>query len=285
MISSASAGMPLRPSRALTMPSFIAPPRGERRLLAVIGDGDVEGARVLERRAHELRAGDRLAVVADGDRAGADHLAELGERLALLADRDRADRIDARRAGALRLPDDEADRGLIVGDRIGVRHRAHRGEAAGRRGARAGGDRLHVLAPGLAQVAVHVDEARGDDAARRSRSPRRRRRARRSPTGRCASTTPSREQHVADLVEPLRRIDDPAAAQQQRRAVARSRAHRSLTALGRFGELRAAAGEQIEHRHADRRRRSSPGRGSRCAARRPRRSRSRRRGSSGRGAG
>ena len=89
--------MPLRPSRALTSPSFIAPPLRERRLLAVVGDGNAERARVLERRAHEVRAHHRLAVVAHRDRAGRDHLAELGERLAPLADRDRADRIHARR--------------------------------------------------------------------------------------------------------------------------------------------------------------------------------------------
>ena len=67
----------------------------------MIGDRNAEGARVLERRAHELRAHDRLAVVAHGDGARADHLAELGERLALLADGDRADGIDARAAGAI----------------------------------------------------------------------------------------------------------------------------------------------------------------------------------------
>ena len=44
---------------------------GERRLLAVVGDGNAERARVLERRAHQVRARDRLAVVAHGDRAGA----------------------------------------------------------------------------------------------------------------------------------------------------------------------------------------------------------------------
>ena len=95
----------------------------------------------------------RLAVVAHRDRARADHLAELGELLPLLAQRDRADRIHARLARALRLAHDEADRRLIVGDRIGVRHRADRGESAGRRGHRARRDRLDVLPPRLAQMA------------------------------------------------------------------------------------------------------------------------------------
>ena len=59
--------------------------RGERRLLAVVGDGDAERARVLERRAHEVRARDRTAVVAHRHGARTDHLAELGERLPFLA--------------------------------------------------------------------------------------------------------------------------------------------------------------------------------------------------------
>ena len=163
----------------------------------MIGDGNAEGARVLERRAHEMRARDRLAVVAHGDGAGADHLAELGERLAALADRDRADRVDASRVGARRLTNDEADRRLIVGDGIGVRHRAHGGESAGRRGARAGRDRLDVLAARLAQVAVHVDEARGDDADRAQSTISTSSREPTSTLEPNASILPSAMQHVA----------------------------------------------------------------------------------------
>ena len=45
-----------------------------------------------------------------------------------------------------------------VGDRAGVGHREHRGEAADRGGGGPGGDRLGVLAAGLAQVGVEVDQ-------------------------------------------------------------------------------------------------------------------------------
>ena len=209
--------MPLRPSWALTSPSFIAPPCGERRLLAVVGDRDAEVAGVLERRAHQMRADHGLAVVAHGDGARAHHLAELGERSPRLADRDRADRVDAGRVGALRLTDDESDRRLVVGHRIGVRHRADRGEPAGRRGAGAGGDRLDVLAPRLAQVAVHVDEPGRHhqpgavDRPRRSRRPR-------PAGGRSRRSARRGSATSADLVEPLRRIDDPPAAQQDEAA-------------------------------------------------------------------
>src|SRR5450759_327561 len=137
--------------------------RRERWLLAMVDHGNLEGARVLERRSHQLRARDRLAVIADRDRAGAHHLPEFGQRLPFLTDRDRADRIYARRLGSLRLADDEAHRRLVVGDRISVRHRANRGESSGRGGPRSGRDRLDIFAPRLPQMTVNIDEARRDD--------------------------------------------------------------------------------------------------------------------------
>ena len=56
-----------------------------------------------------------------------------------------------------------------VDRRLGVGHGHDRGEAAERRGAGAGLDRLGLLAAGLAQVGVQVDEARADEAAGRRR--------------------------------------------------------------------------------------------------------------------
>src|SRR6266550_7818619 len=138
----------------------------ECRLLAVVGDGNSKAARVLERRTHEVRARDRFAVVAHGDGSRADHLTELRENLTALAKRDGPDRIDPRRAGACRLTNDESDRRLIVGDGIGVRHRAHRGESASSGGTRSRRDRFHVLAPRLAQVAMHVDQPGRNDQSR-----------------------------------------------------------------------------------------------------------------------
>src|SRR5262245_10812285 len=58
---------------------------GERRFLAVVGDGNAECARVFERATHQLGAGDRLTVVTDSNRAGADHLTKLGKGFAALA--------------------------------------------------------------------------------------------------------------------------------------------------------------------------------------------------------
>ena len=142
------------------------PAPGQRHLLTVIGHGDAEGARVFERGSHQLRRRDRLAVVAHGDRTGTDHFAKLGQRLALLPDRHGSDRVDPGRLRPQRLPDDEADGRLVVRHGIGVGHGADRRESAGRRCPGTGCNRLHVLTPRLAQVAVHVDEARRDDPAR-----------------------------------------------------------------------------------------------------------------------
>src|SRR5690242_5826972 len=74
--------------------------------------------------------------------------------------------MNASRVRGLALAKDEADGRLVVGDRLRVRHCTHRREPAGRRGARTGGDRLDVLPAWFPQVAVHVDESRGDDESR-----------------------------------------------------------------------------------------------------------------------
>src|SRR6266849_4514193 len=110
----------------------------------MIGHRDLEGARILERGAHEVARDDGPAVVGNRHRAGAHHLTELGEPLYLLTDRDGADRMHAREPGA---------------------HRLTYGEPARRGGPGAAGDRLDVLVARLSQVDVYVHEARGHDVA------------------------------------------------------------------------------------------------------------------------
>ena len=176
----------------------------ERELLAVIDDGNAEGLRVVERGAHQVRADDGAAVIAHRHRAGGHHLAELRERLALLPHRDRADRIHARRRDAARLTNDESDRGLIVRHGLGVRHRADGRESARRRGTCARRDRLDIFAAGLAQVTVHIDEARRDERARAVET------LGAIGVAEVASDRldlPVAEQHVGDFVAPRRRVD------------------------------------------------------------------------------
>ena len=185
---------------------------GQRHILAVFGDGHVERARVLEGGAHELRAFHRPAVIAEGDRTGADHLGDFGQRLPLLPHGDRAVRIHAREPGGFALPLDEADDGLIIGHGLGVRHGADAGESTGRGAVRAGGDGFHVFTTRFAQMDVHVDHAGRDhhaadvdDFSAIGGS----------DAGSACLDSSVAQQHVTNGVHALRRIDNASAAQQQ----------------------------------------------------------------------
>ena len=136
--------------------------RRKCRILAVVGDGDVERARVLEGGAHEMTRHDRFAIIGDGDGAGSNHFAELGEPLPSLADGNGADRMHARQAGAPRLTDDESDGRLVVGHGIGIRHRADGSEPT--RGGRpsAARHRLLVFIARFAQMYMEIDQTGRD---------------------------------------------------------------------------------------------------------------------------
>ena len=159
--SSATAGQPVRPEPAGDLALVHLRALGEPRLLGVLGDDAVEGLDVLQGAAHQQRVGDALAVVGEDPhpRGGVGHRAELGQLLAAQADGDRADRVDVAVAGLAAEAPDLLDDAGGVGDRVGVGHRVHGGEAAERGGPGAGLDGLGVLAAGLAQVGVQVDQA------------------------------------------------------------------------------------------------------------------------------
>ena len=106
----------------------------------------------------------------------------------------------------LRLEHDELGGRLGVDGRDGVGHAGDRGHAAGQGGARAGGDRLVFFVARLAQMDMNVDQARADDhalgvdddlgflvapAQRQDPAP--------------------ADPEVADLVDVLPGVDDPAA--------------------------------------------------------------------------
>ena len=133
---------------------------GEGGVLAVLGDHAVEGPHVLQRPAHHPAVGDAVAVVGEDLHAGAGavHQAELGQLGAGEALGDRADRHDVDQPGGAAEVEDALGGLGGVGDRVGVGHGEHGGVATDRRGPRAGGDRLDVLAARLAQVGVQVDE-------------------------------------------------------------------------------------------------------------------------------
>lgn len=140
---------------------------GEAGFLGVLRDDAVEGLHVLQRTAHDHRVVDALAVVGEDFHSGGRivHGAELGELLALQADSDGADRLHVAVAGLLAEPPDLLDDTGGVGDREGVGHGMHGGEATDGRRLRPGEDGLGVLAAGLAQVGVEVDQAGQQDLA------------------------------------------------------------------------------------------------------------------------
>ncbi len=135
----------------------------------MVEDRLVEHQAVFERPAHQLGVVDRSAVVAEGDGAGLHQLPDLGQFLpfAVLADAGHDEHVAIVGPGGLVL--DELDRGLRVDRRLGVGNAGDRRESAGQRRGRAGGDRFVLFAPRLAEVDVHVDQARRDDLAARRR--------------------------------------------------------------------------------------------------------------------
>lgn len=186
----------------------------EGRIFAVLDHRHVEHARVFERATREERRGHRMPIVGHRDTAGLAKLRNVGQLLALLPARDRADRIDPRQPGLGRLLEDEArDAGVVV-HRIRVGHARDGGEPARDRRVDTRGHRFLVLLPRLAQVHVHVDEARADD----------------EPGRQCHDLTTVGEahrqvgldprdpiaidEHVERTVETVGRIDDPASLKQ-----------------------------------------------------------------------
>ncbi len=188
----------------------------EARVLAVLDEHARHVARVKRRLTQHARVGDGRAVVAEGDGAGLVQPPERREFSALAALRDRADRVDAREAGGLREPQDLGDQRGRVERGVRVGHAGHGRESAGDGGGGAGRDRLLVRVPRLAQVHVHVDEAGSDDRACGVDDLG----VAEAPVGRFEVFADLGDHavldaHVADRVEPLRRIDDAAAADQQ----------------------------------------------------------------------
>ena len=131
----------------------------ERRVFAVLRDRQPEGARVLQRVAHQPRVGNGVAVVGERDDAGLRQLAGGRELLAGAVARDAAERQHAHGGVFLGLAQHGLDGGAAVERRVRVRHRADGGEATARGRGRAAGDRLLVFEAGLAQVDVQVHEA------------------------------------------------------------------------------------------------------------------------------
>ncbi len=215
MTSSAAAGQPGSPSRVETTPSLTTPLPDERLVLAVRDDGGVERAWRSPSRSRIMPASCTPLPSSENATAPSASMSPISASASpFWPDGERADRVHAHAPALGGALDEEAHRGALVADRLGVRHRADRREAAVRRRARAALRRLPCTrsparagacarrrGPGTTIFSAHSTVV----ALRRSRGP--------CPT---STITPSRDDDVADLVEPDRRVDDAAALKQQR---------------------------------------------------------------------
>ena len=101
-------------------------------------------------------------VVGEGDGAVGDYITHLGHSLALKTAGHGARRIDAAVADLGSAGLDELHDGAVIGDGVGVGHGTNAGEAALGSCAGAALDVLFDLVAGLAQVDVHVHQARNE---------------------------------------------------------------------------------------------------------------------------
>ena len=147
------------------MPSRITAPAASETSSAVIDHGQIQRAAIIHDLPREFGGGDGLAVVGNRDDSRLAHRRDFRDGFAFAADAGRANGPHAHVAMRLGAIDDEARDGRVVVHRLGVRHAANGREAAARGGKRAGLDGFGIFLPGFAQVHVHINEARRDDQA------------------------------------------------------------------------------------------------------------------------
>ena len=179
----------------------------------MIDDETSGGGRGGQGLAHDPAVRDRAAVVREGDGSGRDEVRHVDEITASRGPRDRRDGQDIGQAGPAGLGQDPLGDLPPVVDGAGVGHGADRGEAAADGRPDAGEDRLLGLVARLSQVDVHVDESGDDDQAAGVDRPVRDR----IDGGADRGDTAAVDEHVEEGVEPLRRIDDAAAAEKDHR--------------------------------------------------------------------
>lgn len=184
-------------------------------VLAMIEDGEVEHAGVFHGAAHDLGALDAMAVIGDGDHAGAVEGADGGEFLAgdALGDGTGDEDTDG---GILSsgFPD-QTDGGGMVDGGLGIGHADHGGEPATGSAAGAGGDILLGGLAGFTEVDVKIDEAGGDDEAVQVHDGDGTGFGVVAEVGGQGGDAPVAEENIAGGIEILARIEEAPAAEQQ----------------------------------------------------------------------
>ena len=158
--------MPARPRTSETSPSCITPPCDSFADLGVVENRLVEHQAVFEGPPQQLGVGERrmpsLKATAPASTSEPISASSFPSRFLLTQATTKTLQCRARAAFCWT----NSTRRRRVDRRLGVGHAGDRREAAGQRGGGAGLDRLVLLAARLAQLRVHVDQARRDDLAR-----------------------------------------------------------------------------------------------------------------------
>jgi len=181
---------------------------------SILGMGDhhrPDAASGFERAAHDAELHDRHPVVGERHGSRGAERREIGQGLAREAlghSRDRQDSRQPRRLGTRDHP--TGDLGVVV-DGIGVGHCRDGGEPTRHRSGGPARDRLFVLAARLAEVHVHVDQARRDPEPGRVYFATRLRRR----IGRHADDLAAIDQYVCDRIQIACRIEHATSADDQ----------------------------------------------------------------------
>ena len=123
---------------------------GQRKILGMLRDQEIECFGVAQRAAHHLAIGNRQPIIGERHRAGLGQHAEFGQLLAFqpFGDGGKREHLDA--LGFARAAVDEFDQPDIVDHRVGVGHAAQTGHTAGQCREAAGGDGFLMFVAGLA---------------------------------------------------------------------------------------------------------------------------------------
>ena len=173
-------------------------------VLAVTHEHLAEHLAVVHAAAHHAGRLYAAPVVSEGHGAGGDHVAHVRERLALKALGHGARRIHMAAPHLLGTALDIGHHGARIGYGVGVGHGAHAREAALRGRARLGLDVALVLVTGIAQMDVHVHQARHQVRAGKVDNLGARRLEVLAHLGDLIAV----DQHVGNAVDPDLRVDD-----------------------------------------------------------------------------
>jgi hypothetical protein len=201
----------------------------------MVNDHCVKIAGISERPTHDLRVGDALGAVGEGNGAGGLEQADLGHFLALESLGDRRHRVHVHDGVVARAAQHKINRGRVIDRRRRIGLTDNGRNAAGRRGLAGRGKGLAAGFPGFADEGAHVDQARRDHFAAAIDDISALGNAGGADAFLGSADDTFRDQKIADDIEIARRIDDAGIGKQDRAAVGE---HHELTLSFRLAPIR-----------------------------------------------